>query len=175
VTGLRPVLWNPTPFWPIIAFLYGNFAEELFFRGYVQNKLDRAADGRGPWLWGAAIAAQSLLFGLFHVNYDLFPFNSTALLWYVVFSGTFGFIMGTIIRSTGSLLAVAVTHPLWNMRVLSIAAVSTVPTSWTYQFVYQIALLVVAGLIFPPAMRGLMRAFGETTFRRPSATCGGCG
>ncbi|MHB9059325.1 MAG: CPBP family glutamic-type intramembrane protease [Bacillota bacterium] len=170
VLGSHPagvqVLWmEPTLFWVAISFLYGNFAEELFFRGYVQAKLDRAARTRADL--ALAIGFQALLFGLFHVNYDLFPFHPLDLVWYVIFAATFGVIMGLTYRATGSVAVVAVAHPLWNMRVLNVSiwAANALPA---YSLVYYPLLVILALLIVPPVMKRVMAAFGEVSFRDPA-------
>ncbi len=166
-TGLRFVWWWPTPVWQILSFAYGNFAEELFFRGYVQAKLDRAA--RTKVALALAIVIQSLLFGLYHMNYDLFPYRPLHLLWYIIFAGTFGFIMALFYRATGSVVVSAVAHPLWNMRVLGVWLNDAGGYGWMLGgLVYHATLAGLALLIVPPVMKRVMAAFGEVSFRDPA-------
>ncbi len=169
--GVQAVWMEPTPFWRGLSFVYGNFAEELFFRGYIQTKFDRAARTKAGLV--LALAAQSLFFGLYHVNYDLFPYRLDHLVWYVVFAGTFGVIMGLMYRATGSVAVTAVAHPLWNMRVLMVYVwTSGVPAN---DFVYYPVMIVLALIVVPPVMRRVMAAFGEVSFRNPAPALRGEG
>jgi len=70
----------PPAFWPswlpalgVLHFFFGNFAEELFFRGYLLTRLERSLG------WWKALSAQTLLFGLLHVNYNMFTPNPQAM------------------------------------------------------------------------------------------------
>jgi membrane protease YdiL (CAAX protease family) len=80
-------------------------AEELFFRGYVQTRLEERF-GAGP-----AIAVTSLLFGLFHMN---LPQG--------VFAGFFGLLVGWVAWATRSVRISIAVHAVNNaVFVLSIA------------------------------------------------------
>ncbi len=107
---------TPWPDWfPVVDvtdFFFGNFAEELFFRGYLLWRLQRAMG------WWPALAVQAFLFGLFHVNYDLFPFDLWPMVGYVLMATAFGVLMGLLLRWSGSLLVPALVHPLSNLGVL---------------------------------------------------------
>lgn len=92
-------------------FLQGNFAEELFFRGYLLRRWEQPLGQLGSLL------GQALLFGIFHINYHLFPPQPLPLLMYVLFSGGFGLAMGVITRRTGTLLPAAMAHPFYNLTI----------------------------------------------------------
>lgn len=94
-----------------LRFLGGNFAEELFFRGYLLRAWEKALGPTGSLL------AQALLFGLFHVNYHLFPPDPRGLLSYVFFAGSFGVAMGVITQRAGTLLPAALAHPFYNLTI----------------------------------------------------------
>lgn len=105
-----------------LRFLQGNFAEELFFRGYVLRAWEKALGPR------ASLLGQALLFGFFHVNYHLFPPQPLPLLMYVLFSGAFGLAMGIITRSAGSLIPAAMAHPFYNLTIA--CGLASIGTSW---------------------------------------------
>jgi membrane protease YdiL (CAAX protease family) len=145
--------------WPMVfSFLYGNFAEEIFFRGYVQSRLER----RMSWL--SATFVQSLLFGLFHINYNGFPPDPLGLLAYVFFAFVFGVEMTLLYRATGSMLVPVVVHPLWNMRFLRLDFVSRHGWTWANNdVVWTIGNLVTLGLaiaLIPPMMKGAAALIG---------------
>ncbi|HCJ10375.1 MAG TPA: hypothetical protein DHW14_04335 [Clostridiales bacterium] len=96
----------------VLVSLMAGFAEELFFRGYLLWRLQRAMG------WWPALAVQAFLFGLFHVNYDLFPFDLWPMVGYVLMATAFGVLMGLLLRWSGSLLVPALVHPLSNLGVL---------------------------------------------------------
>jgi uncharacterized protein len=94
---------RPQPFMPIAAwvftFIFVALPEELFFRGLVQNLLERRL-GR----WGALIVA-SILFGLSHFNKGA-RFN-----WrYVLLAAIAGLFYGRAWRAGRRLFASSVTH-----------------------------------------------------------------
>lgn len=105
-----------------LRFLQGNFAEELFFRGYLLRRWGKALGPLGS-LWG-----QALLFGLFHVNYHLFPVQPLPLLGYVLFSGGFGLAMGIITQRTGSLVPASMAHPFYNLAIA--CGLASPATTW---------------------------------------------
>src|SRR5690606_12297184 len=105
-----------TVLWVLLA---SGAGEEIFFRGYIQSRLNEAF-GRpwrllgvefGPGLFGAA-----LLFGLIHAfnRVDYFTGAGDFLWWYGLATATslyFGFLR----ERTGSVLAPAVTHAMGNL------------------------------------------------------------
>jgi membrane protease YdiL (CAAX protease family) len=100
---LRPV---PLPIWYAIPLFLGiylvtAFSEEFAFRGVIQQHLTR---GLGPW---PALVATSLLFGLSHVNFGVFP-N-----WPMVgLAGVAGLFYGEAYQEAGSIRASMLTHSL---------------------------------------------------------------
>lgn len=107
--ALRFVAWNPR--WRgswmfffdyVTIFLFIAVSEELFFRGLLQNLLERS--------WNSRYAAQvvaSVLFGLSHIHHAPFP-N-----WrYAILATIAGWFYGSAYRRTRSLMASATTHAL---------------------------------------------------------------
>lgn len=93
-----------------LMFSYGNFAEELFFRGYVQTKFRRRFGA------ATAIVLQAVMFSLYHVNYRIFPaFDLPGLILYLWFTFTFGIVMGIIVERTRGLIAPTIVHIGYNM------------------------------------------------------------
>lgn len=127
----------------ILRFLQGNFAEEVFFRGYTQRQWEIAWGPRA--LWG-----QALLFGLFHVNYHLFPLQLGSLVWYVLFSGAFGLAMGVVRYQSGSLFPVALAHPFYNLTIACGLAVPTIV--WQANPWVSLAGVRVGGLLIQLAL-----------------------
>ncbi|HOO97621.1 MAG TPA: type II CAAX endopeptidase family protein [Caldisericia bacterium] len=90
-------------------FLIGNFAEELFFRGYITTKLKKSGLVR-------AIIIQALLFAIYHLNYligyegDLLGFG-----FYIVFVLLFGVLMGLVFVMTGSVITTTIIHASFNI------------------------------------------------------------
>jgi membrane protease YdiL (CAAX protease family) len=102
------VLWN---------FLGAGFGEEVFFRGYIQSRVD-AGFGR-PWrLFGCAVGpgliASSVLFGLIHAlnTVDYFGGRWDFGWWYGLGTTIEGLLYGYLRARTGSVWAGAVTHGL---------------------------------------------------------------
>jgi membrane protease YdiL (CAAX protease family) len=96
----------------IIALLFWNFAEELFFRGFILTKLEKSA---GFWI---GLVISSALFGLYHINYILSYGGSDPIGYismYILFTAIFGFGMGLLYKISGSVLTVTITHALWNI------------------------------------------------------------
>jgi membrane protease YdiL (CAAX protease family) len=87
-------------YWEI--FLFIAILEELFFRGFLQNLLQKSLRS---WWRGQLIA--SCIFGLFHILHAPFP-N-----WrYVVLASIAGWFYGSAYRSGGSLLSSAALHAM---------------------------------------------------------------
>lgn len=147
-------------------FLFGNFAEELFFRGYLLTRLSRSLG------WWKAAFVQAILFGFFHVNYDLFPFAPWPMLFYVLMAAAFGVLMALLFRFSGSLIVPAVVHPLSNLGVLWVGVnYASYHGNWLSYLAYY-PLQVVLGLALIPIVLlagtgGLPRAGGASGwFRR---------
>jgi membrane protease YdiL (CAAX protease family) len=98
----------------VLFFLFVGFGEELFFRGYVQSRLNRAF-GR-PWrLGGARVGAgllmAALVFGAMHALASP-PHSSVAwALWTIPGGLTFGYLR----EKGGSILACAIAHGLFDL------------------------------------------------------------
>jgi membrane protease YdiL (CAAX protease family) len=106
------------PVWPgfgaiafawIFTFLFVAVPEELFFRGWIQNVLERWI---GRW---AALATTAALFGLSHFNKRALPFN-----WrYVLLAAIAGIFYGRAWRAQRRVGASAVTHAtvdsIWSL------------------------------------------------------------
>lgn len=94
----------------LLMFGYGNFAEELFFRGYVQTKFRRRFGA------AAALFMQAALFALYHVNYRIFPrVDWPGLLLYLWFTFAFGIVVGVIAERTRGLIAPTIVHVGYNV------------------------------------------------------------
>lgn len=107
----RPAVWL-TVLW---GFLGCGFGEEVFFRGYIQSRVDA---GFG-WPWrvlgcavGPGLIVSSLLFGLIHVlnTVDYFGGRWDFGWWYGLGTTTIGLLYGYLRARTGSVWAGAVTH-----------------------------------------------------------------
>ena len=61
--NLPGVLW-----WVSISWLIGGFAEEMLFRGFLLNRLERSFGGGRLAIW-LAVAGQATLFGAAHIYY----------------------------------------------------------------------------------------------------------
>ncbi len=130
-------------------FLFSNFAEELYFRGFL---LKEAHAARGCRFW-RLLLFQSLLFGFYHINYGLFPQNGGGadlpfLFWYLAWTGLFGVAFGFAFLVTRSLVANAIFHVLANM-MQSFWIVVFIPTELRGQtpFEYRDTILLTALLI----------------------------
>lgn len=113
-----------------VKFLFGNFAEELFFRGFVQTKLKKVS---GFWI---ALLVQSALFALYHINYAIWYGGSdvvTYILWYLHFTFIFGLGMGMIFELTNSIVVTTILHAAYNFFFFSI---NLVPQSVTSSGLY---------------------------------------
>lgn len=102
-----------TPWWIVLAWLYTvlliAIPEEIFFRGWMQNLMERRI-GRIP-----ALIATSILFGLSHFNKRAVHFN-----WqYVLMATIAGIFYGRAWRSERRVAASAITHAsvdtLWSI------------------------------------------------------------
>lgn len=107
--ALRFIAWNPhwRGFWAFLfdfvtIFVFIAIAEELYFRGLLQNLLEGTLHSRY-----VAQAIASTLFGLSHIRHAPFP-N-----WrYVILATVAGWFYGSAYRRRGSLMASAMTHAL---------------------------------------------------------------
>jgi membrane protease YdiL (CAAX protease family) len=107
----QPAVW-PAELW---NFFGAGFGEEVFFRGYIQSRVD-AGFGR-PWrvlgcAVGPGLIVSSLLFGLIHVlnTFDYFGGRWDFGWWYGLGATIEGLLYGYLRARTGSVWAGAVTH-----------------------------------------------------------------
>jgi len=99
--------------WPTMFFLVGfqPIAEEIFFRGFLFDKIEKFAGG------AIAIVTTAFLFGLAHMSYGkLFP---------VIMPILIGIILGYIVYRTKNLYSSIIAHVVFNVTVLTIAYVGT--------------------------------------------------
>jgi membrane protease YdiL (CAAX protease family) len=95
--------WGRLALGAAILLVFTGFAEELLFRGVLQEGLTRVLGGTGP-------AAAALLFGCTYLG--------TGPAAYAAFVTAVGFAFGWFVRRTGSLLGVSVAHGLMNIGLL---------------------------------------------------------
>lgn len=130
-------------------FLIGNFAEELFFRGYITTKLKKSGLVR-------AIIIQAVLFALYHLNYligykgDLLGFG-----FYIIFVLLFGVLMGLVFVMTGSVITTTIIHASFNVMFPTLQLVPLAKTATEDVFfnpasygVGVVLLVLVVSLLF---------------------------
>lgn len=105
--------WSPLIVPNLVIFGIGNLAEELFFRAFLLRSWRR--------FWGVVptTGLAALLFGLYHINYDLAPLDFGAMGSYVVFAATFGVGMCIIFQEFGHVAPSTVAHVLYNTTIAS--------------------------------------------------------
>jgi membrane protease YdiL (CAAX protease family) len=109
----RPQMWGAA----LWLFLGAGFGEEIFYRGYIQSRVDGAFGPPCRWLgfdWGMGLLVSSVLFGLLHVLNTVDYFHGRFDFgWRMglqsVFSGLF---YGLVRARTGSILPGAIHHGL---------------------------------------------------------------
>jgi membrane protease YdiL (CAAX protease family) len=99
---VRPLFGPCTRVELALIALAAGLGEEMLFRGVLQEAL---SSWLGPW---AGLAVSSLLFGLLH------PITA----WYVVIAALFGVYLGGVYRACDNLLAVIITHALYDFLAL---------------------------------------------------------
>ncbi len=114
VTGFEflPIAFGFSSILLFAKYLLGNFAEEMFFRGFVQTKLKSSSN-----IW-VALFIQASLFALYHVNYIIFFKGANPLGYigfYLLFTFLFGVTMGAIFELTGSVLVTTLIHACYNL------------------------------------------------------------
>jgi uncharacterized protein len=112
--GVRPHLtvWQQAPWLPLalVGLVLQTGAEELFFRGYLQQQL--AARFRSPWVW---MVLPSALFGLSH--YSATQYGGVAVL-VVIWSAVFGLVAADLTARTGNLGAAVGLHFANNLSAI---------------------------------------------------------
>lgn len=109
----RPAMWLPT----LWLFIGAGFGEEIFFRGYIQSRVDQAfgCPFRLPGFhFGAGLLVSSLLFGLIHAlnTVDYFHGRFDFGWAYGLQNIATGLFYGCIRAKTGSVFPGAVIHGL---------------------------------------------------------------
>ena len=97
----RKILGRLTPFQVLVFAVTSGVAEEVFFRGFLQQALSELAFGN-EWL-GLVVA--SLVFGLIHIGPDRRKF----LPW-TIMAVVLGFVFGLVYMVTGNILAPIIAH-----------------------------------------------------------------
>lgn len=95
--------------WPTMFFLVGiqPIAEEIFFRGFLFEKIENFAGGM------AAIFITAFIFGLAHMSYGkIFPVLMPILM---------GIVLGFIVYKTRNLYSAIFAHVVFNVSVLTLA------------------------------------------------------
>ncbi len=106
--ALLTVAWN---------FVCAGFGEEIFFRGYIQSRVNRAF-GRPYSLlgmnFGAGLIVSALFFGLIHAlnTVDYFEGRYTFAIWYGLQNIGVGLYYGALRERTNSILAGGICHGL---------------------------------------------------------------
>jgi membrane protease YdiL (CAAX protease family) len=107
----------------VYKFVFVGFGEELFFRGYVQSRLNTAF-GRPFRLfgiqWGLGLIVASVLFGLMHPLVHSAPRPWPWALWTAVA----GMIFGMLREKSGSIIAPAIAHGLFVTPMVLLEALS---------------------------------------------------
>ena len=122
---LAMALYFGRPFGQVLAtvgwlFVGAGFGEEIFFRGYIQTRVNQAF-GRPFRLaginFGFGVLVSSLLFGFLHAlnSVDYFHGNFNFAWWYGVQSVFVGLFYGCLRETTGSIVTGGVTHGLTDV------------------------------------------------------------
>jgi CAAX protease family protein len=107
----RPPMWLQV----LWLFLGAGFGEEIFFRGYIQSRVDQAFGCPFRWLgfqFGPGLLVSSLMFGLIHAlnTVDYFAGRFDFGWWYGVQNIFAGLFFGCVRAKTGSVLPGAILH-----------------------------------------------------------------
>lgn len=94
-------------------YLFVALGEELFFRGYVQTRLNAVFGCSFVWLgirWGWGLVIASILFGLWHLGW---PMGAPA--WpHVLWTAFAGLLLGAVREKSASVIAPVVLHGILN-------------------------------------------------------------
>ena len=119
---LRPIKLNVIITDFLWFFIFVGFAEELFFRGYIQSRLNEVFNRRfGSFLWvrfewmEGTLITGALFFGLPHILTAINPFTGrvalTPLIFMITLSACFiGVVLGVIREKSGDILLPTVIH-----------------------------------------------------------------
>lgn len=122
VTG--PGWWPGVPAWlPLVLFFAGfllqSSGEEWMLRGYAFHVLAER------WRWWIAALASASIFAVLHAG------NPDASWPALVNTALIGFLYAEVVRRTGSLLEVALSHGVWNF---TLGCIASLPVSGTRAF-----------------------------------------
>jgi membrane protease YdiL (CAAX protease family) len=112
-------------------FVGAGFGEEMFFRGYIQSRVNETF-GRPFQLlgldFGFGLGVSSLLFGFLHAlnSVDYFHGHYEFAWWYGVQNCFIGLFYGCVREKTGGVLAGGVTHGLTDVLARVPALISSV-------------------------------------------------
>jgi len=159
VYGVKLVTSSPLEAFPkqLLAYGYSNFAEEVCFRGYALRVLSEGYGGS----WG--MVAQALLFGLYHINYHLFPPRWSLMAGYVLFAAVAGVSFGVIYRRLPYLLPVTLVHVSHNMNnryLFPQLLGATRLNPWVHHLLTQLVMLALALAVMGPLASFLGRRLG---------------
>lgn len=112
--GMPPLIWLLLLPVSLIAVLIQTSAEEILFRGYVQQQL--AARFRSPVVW---MFAPAILFGLLHYRADAGENLALIMLW----AGGFALVAADLTARAGTLGPAIALHFLWNSVSLLLLSV----------------------------------------------------
>lgn len=139
----------------LLMYLFGNFAEEIFFRGYIQTKLEQSTG------FIYALLIQSVLFALYHIIY-LFTYRGSDPLGYIgiylLFTMLFGLGVGMFYKLSRSILASTLLHASWNFFITQKFLIPKVmiengktwwdSSGWDYMVATVLFVIVMAILLF---------------------------
>ena len=160
--GLQPPAIRDVVLDAIWFYIFVGFAEELFFRGYVQSRLNEVFTKKYrrflwvdyEWSQGTLITA-IFLFGIPHILNGINPFIGryavTPFTVFMVFSASFmGTVLGVIREKTGFILIPTVIHGSVDYTVFILGKVAGLGTS---NMVAAIALFIFFAAIFEKMMK----------------------
>ena len=137
-------------------FVMVGFAEELFFRGYIQTRLNETFNKHFrkflgfevEYGWGLIITA--VIFGVVHIFGGINPFKGTYAInpFYVfiaIFATFFGLLFGVIREKTGDIWACSILHGTWDFFWILIFMPSNATISGITMF---IGFFIVFGILF---------------------------
>lgn len=116
VTQARPALtWGVMLPFGALAVLIQTGAEELLYRGYLQQSLGAKSDNRLVWM-----GVPALLFGISHYNPDI---SAEATFTHILWATAFGLAAADLTARTGSLGASIGLHFTYNLPLVVLFAV----------------------------------------------------
>jgi len=139
-------------------FVMVGFAEELFFRGYIQTRLNEAFNKyfrkflgfEVEYGWGLIITIPGVIFGVVHIFSGINPFKGTYVIdpfyvFIVILATFFGLLFGVIREKTGDIWACSILHGTWDFFWILIFMPSNATISGITMF---IGFFIVFGILF---------------------------